>query len=99
MDDFHVRAIAFYYVPLGIAIGFLAIGFIKMFSATEDLFSKLKSKNTRLLIGALALGVVGIFSKDVLGNGYEYVQEILDGNTPLIVLAVTILLKPLATLQ
>lgn len=97
IEAFSVRDLAVFYLPLGIATGLLAVAFMKMFSATEDLFSKLKDRKTRLFIGAAALGSAALLSPEVLGNGYEHVQEILTGNTPLLALAVIVVLKPVAT--
>ncbi len=97
IEAFSVRDLALFFVPLGIVTGFFAVGFMKMFSVTEDLFSKIKDRKIRLFSGAIALGAVALVSPDILGNGYEYVQEILTGNPPLVALAVIVLLKPVAT--
>ncbi len=97
MEAFSVHDLAFFYLPLGIATGLLAAGFMKMFSATEDLFSRIGDRKIRLLAGAAALGGVALLSPDILGNGYEHVREILTGNLSLVALAVIVLLKPVAT--
>lgn len=97
IEAFSARDLAFFYLPLGIATGLLAVGFMKMFSATEDIFSKIKDRKTRLLLGAAALGSMALLSPAVLGNGYDHVREILTGNPALPALAAIVVLKPVAT--
>ncbi|WP_462137884.1 chloride channel protein [Candidatus Mycalebacterium sp.] len=94
---FSLSDLAVFYLPLGIVTGLLAAGFIKMFSATENLFQKIGDVKIRLFTGAAILGCTALLLPEVLGNGYEHVQEILTGNTTLLVLAAILLLKPLAT--
>lgn len=85
-----------FYLPLGAVIGVAAAGFMKAFSAAEDLFSKLRDTKVRLLAGAAALGVLAMAAPEVLGNGYEHVRDILSGNIAPAALFAMALLKPLA---
>ncbi len=94
---FNLHELAIFYLPLGIVTGVLATGFIKMFSATENLFLKIGDRKLRLFSGAAILGGLAIASPDTLGNGYEHVQEILKRELALVPLALIFLLKPVAT--
>ncbi len=96
-EAFNMRDLMIFYLPLGVVIGFNAAGFMKIFSVTEDLFSKIGDRKIRLFIGAALLGGLSFASPDILGNGYEHVRDILKGNAPLLGLAAVALLKPVAT--
>ncbi len=68
------------YVLLGICAGLIAIVFIKVFYATRDGFSRLPVPlHLKPLLGALMMGSCAIALPQVMGNGYEHIQEALDG--------------------
>ena len=96
-DTLNMRDFALFYLPLGAIVGVAAAGFMKIFSATEDVFSKVGNTKVRLAMGAAALGALAMASPEVLGNGYKHVKEILDGGVAPAVLLTVALLKPLAT--
>ena len=59
------------YVVLGILAGFLAVGFIKLFYKTEDVFKAIKVPlYLKAAIGGMFVGVIGFFFADVFGVGY-----------------------------
>ena len=66
---------------LGIVSGIMAVILPNFFYGVRDLFRNLKIKNHyKPAIGALIVGIVGIFYPQTLGGGYEYVQQVLDGH-------------------
>ena len=68
-------------VVLGIVSGIMAVILPNAFYGVRDLFRKIKIKNHfKPALGALVVGIVGIFYPQVLGGGYEYIQKVLDGN-------------------
>jgi len=79
-------------VLLGIVSGLMAVVLPNFFYGVRDIFRKIKIKNHfKPALGALVVGIVGIFYPQTLGGGYEYIQKVLDGNLIgdiLIVLAV-----------
>lgn len=88
--------LALFYLPLGAVTGVAAAGFMKGFSAAEDLFSRVRNKRVRLLAGAACLGALAMAAPEVLGNGYEHVRGILTGGVAPAALFAVALLKPLA---
>jgi len=79
-------------IILGIVSGFMAVVLPNFFYGVRDLFRKIKIKNHfKPALGALVVGIVGIFYPQTLGGGYEYIQKVLDGNligSILIILAI-----------
>jgi len=80
-------------VILGIISGVIAVILPNFFYGVRDLFQKIKIKNHfKPALGALIVGLVGIYYPQSLGGGYEYIQKVLDGNligSILIILAIT----------
>jgi len=59
------------YMLLGIICGFAALGFVRFFYKTEDLFGLLKvSGYLKPALGAIVVGVIGMYYFDVFGVGY-----------------------------
>ncbi|NQT48273.1 MAG: chloride channel protein, partial [Chloroflexi bacterium] len=59
------------YMLLGIICGFAALGFVRFFYKTEDLFGLLKvSGYLKPALGAIVVGVIGMYYFDVFGTGY-----------------------------
>lgn len=69
-----------YYIVLGILAGLVSAFFIKGYVYSEKLFSKLKNRTTRLLVGGLALGMLIFLFPSLYGEGYDAINKGLAGN-------------------
>ncbi len=73
------------YVLVGIAAGLGAIFYIKVFYGISGFFSKLKkvSPYAKPAIGGISVGLIALFFPEVIGLGYGWTQQLLDGNISL----------------
>ncbi len=93
-----------FYLVLGLAAGFIAIGFIRSLYAVEDLFDRIRVHATvKAVAGGILVGSIGLFCLKVLGQyyvfgvGYAFLSEILSNAHPhLLVVLGLIVLKILA---
>lgn len=86
------------YMILGLIMGLIAVIHIYVFYKVRDAFSALKINiHVKPLIGALIIGILGIFFPQVMGDGYHYIKDVLAGNSILWIMAVLIFLKIFAT--
>ncbi len=78
--DFGIpRALPFYLV-LGVVCGLAAIALSKALYWVEDIFEKLPIDELWWpAIGALGLGIIGLFVPQVFGVGYDTIGDILNG--------------------
>jgi CIC family chloride channel protein len=86
------------YAILGIAGGFLSVAFTKLLLVMRKRFLLLP-KRTRWwhpAIGGLIVGLMGWFVPQVLGVGYSYVGDALNGSMALRLMALLVVLKLLA---
>jgi CIC family chloride channel protein len=73
------------YALLGIACGLLGRFFTTFFYSTKKLFASLAiSKYFRPMLGAAMTGLIAVFFPQVMGLGYGYLQELIDGKLELI---------------
>ena len=85
------------YVLLGAVIGVVAAGVSRSVYWIEDLFERLPVHWMWWpALGAVAIGVIGYFSPHTMGVGYDNIQGLLKGNSPLAVVATLCLLKYLS---
>jgi CIC family chloride channel protein len=87
------------YAALGIAGGILSLMFCKGLLATRTLFARLPPR-TRILqpaIGGLIIGGILVYAPAIMGVGYEYVDQALNGGLLLKTMAILCLLKLGAT--
>jgi CIC family chloride channel protein len=88
------------YAVLGILGGILSLAFSQGLLRLRAIFLRLP-KRTRLLqpaIGGLAIGIILIFFPQVLGVGYEYVNQTLNGGLLVKTMAVLCVAKLVATI-
>jgi len=86
------------YSMLGVVMGVIAVFHIKVFYTVRDRFAAVPlHPQVKPLIGALLVGAIGISFPQVMGNGYEYLAEVLDGHGLVTVMFLLIFLKILAT--
>jgi CIC family chloride channel protein len=87
------------YAILGVAGGLCSIAFVKLTLAMRGRFLQLPP-NTRWLqpaAGGLAVGVLALWSPQVLGVGYDYVGQVLNGEITIRFVVSLLFLKLFAT--
>jgi CIC family chloride channel protein len=83
------------YAVLGVAGGFLSVAFTKLLLGMRKRFLLLP-RSTRWwhpVVGGLLVGVMGWFVPQVLGVGYSYVGQALDGTMALRLMVLLVVLK------
>ncbi len=88
------------YAVLGVAGGVISVGFSKGLLWLRSLFLRMpaRSKVIQPAMGGLVIGVVLIFVPQVMGVGYQYVNQALNGNMLLRTLAILCAVKFAATI-
>lgn len=79
-ESFKLESLPFY-IFLGVGSAFASIYFTKIYFSINSLFDKLKSKFHKLIIGALAIGVLLFFIPPLYGEGFSFINYLLAGNT------------------
>ncbi len=83
---------------LGVIIGLASVFFIKLYYFIEEKFDNLDIPfYTKLILGGLFTGIIGIAFPQVLGNGYPFVEKALKGYYPFILMGAFGFAKMLAT--
>ncbi len=86
-----------FYIGLGLVIAPCAIAFVRMLYKFEDVFEDLKTHELfKPIIGALFLGVIGLFFPQVFGVGYENIEGAVNATMLLHFVLLLIPLKMLA---
>jgi CIC family chloride channel protein len=87
-----------FYVILGVLAALVAQAFISLLYRSEDFFDSLKfPEYIKPVLGGLAVGAIGLYSLNLLGVGYEGINQALSGNLTLWVLLAFLALKVIAT--
>jgi chloride channel protein, CIC family len=68
------------YIVLGIITGMVSAYFIKTYVRIDKLFSAIKSKRSRLIIGGTLLGILIYTFPSLYGEGYEAINSGLTGD-------------------
>ena len=82
---------------IGFVAGIAGWLLIKLIARSKALFGCVRSLPLRLGAGGLAVGFLALISTDILGNGYEVIVKIIDGQYLLMGLLGLLVLKTLAT--
>lgn len=88
------------YAVLGLAAGVVAVAYKKMLYATEDVFIGLKRfipEAAQPMIGAVLVGLIGIWVPNVFGVGYDTIDGIHTADFSATFLLVIVVAKMLAT--
>ena len=86
-----------WYIVLGVAAGLVATVLPLVFYGARDFFRALPIPAwLRPAVGALLTGVIALVFPKVIGGGYGWMQEAIDGNLALSVLAVLVIAKMVA---
>ncbi|HLO58709.1 MAG TPA: chloride channel protein [Bacteroidales bacterium] len=68
------------YIVLGLFAGIVSLYFTRMTFSIEKLFAKIGSRTTRWIIGGLVLGLLILFLPLLYGEGYDILNDFLEGN-------------------
>jgi len=86
------------YSVMALFIGLAAVLFIKIFYLVRDKYQALQiHPQIKPLTGALCIGIIGIFFPQVMGDGYDYMNVVLNGGGIALAMFVLLFLKILAT--
>ena len=87
------------YAVLGVAGGLVSVGFVKLLLWQRKYFLKLPKFTQwwQPAVGGLTVGILGWFFPEVLGVGYNFVGQALNGEMVIRTMALLVLLKVVAT--
>lgn len=86
------------YLLFGIFVGLAAVLYIKAFFKIKDKFDGLNiNPHLKPALGALVVGVIGIFYPQVFGDGYEIIEQALEGKMIFLIMFALIFIKIIAT--
>ena len=69
------------YILLGVGTGVASIYFSKIYFGITSFFNRFKSRRQRFVIGGLAIGVMLFFIPPLYGEGFEFINNLMIGNT------------------
>ena len=86
-----------WYIPLGLVCGMFAVILPIMLYRTRSMFRRMPVPNVfKPAVGGFLLGLIAVFSPQILGGGYDWIQKAVDGNLSGSVLLLLIFMKILA---
>lgn len=86
------------YALMAVIVGVLAVLHIRFFYFVRDQFKKLPiHAQVKPIIGAVVIGLIGIWFPQVMGDGYEYIEAALAGHAVVWVMLALVFLKSIAT--
>jgi CIC family chloride channel protein len=86
------------YVFMGILVGLVAVIHIRFFYTVRDFFAEIAiHPQVKPIVGAFLIGVIAIAFPQIMGDGYEYIEEVLSGHGVLYVMVLLIFVKIAAT--
>jgi chloride channel protein, CIC family len=88
-----------FYAILGVVGGLGSVAFVKLLLKIRKIFMGLPKATewAQPAVGGLAVGLMGWFAPQVLGVGYDFVDQVLGGDFPVKVVALLAILKIIAT--
>jgi CIC family chloride channel protein len=86
------------YGIMGILVGLVAVFHIRFFYNIRDFFEALHMHpQLKPILGALAVGIIAIGFPQILGDGYEYIAQVLAGKGAILLMLLLIFVKIIAT--
>ena len=86
------------YLLFGLFVGLAAVLYIRAFFKIKDKFDGLNmNPHLKPALGALIIGIIGIFYPEVFGDGYEVIELALEGKMIFLVMFALIFIKIVAT--
>lgn len=87
-----------FFVPLGIIAALIGELFIWFFFSADKVFRRMPINNlSKPFLGGLIVGILGIWFPQIMGVGFEPIEDMLWGRINFIILPVLLLLKIIAT--
>lgn len=78
-EGFEIRDTV-YYILLGMGTAVASVYFTKMYFRIMDFFKRFRSPKYKLLAGGLAIGVMLYFIPPLYGEGFGFINSLLDGD-------------------
>ena len=69
-----------FFIILGIGTGIASIYFSKIYFAVYKFFERFKTNGQKLIVGGLTIGVMLYFIPPLYGEGFGFINDLLDGN-------------------
>lgn len=86
------------YILLGIIVGVIAVFYIRIFYRVRDWFAKLTlNPQIKPIFGALLVGSLAILYPQIMGDGYTYIEKVLNGDGVITTMLVLVIMKIIAT--
>lgn len=86
------------YILFGVFIGVVAVVYIRTFYKVKDTFEKHRMHpKVKPVIGAFLVGTIAIFFPQIMGDGYEFIQQALEGKIIFVIMFAVVFLKIIAT--
>lgn len=86
------------YILFGLFVGLAAVLYIRAFFKIKDKFDGLNmNPHLKPALGALIVGIIGIFYPEIFGDGYEVIELALEGKMIFLVMFALIFIKIIAT--
>jgi CIC family chloride channel protein len=87
-----------FYIVFGVLIGILAVFYIRVFHRIREEFEVFRlHPQLKPVLGAFIVGVFGIFLPQIMGNGYEFIEEALAGQIIFPIIILLVFFKVVAT--
>lgn len=75
-----VRGAFWYYIVLGIIVGFYSVFYSRLNSFLFNRFSRIRNVYTKAWTGGICLGILIVLLPALYGEGYITIQQLLDGD-------------------
>ena len=86
------------YSLMAVIVGLIAVFHIKIFYWVRDLYEKLPiHPQLKPITGALLIGCIAIFYPQIMGDGYTFLETVLNGEGAVLLLLALVFLKIIAT--
>ena len=69
-----------FFIILGIGTGIASIYFSKIYFSVFKFFERFKTSGQKLIVGGLAIGIMLYFIPPLYGEGFGFINDLLDGN-------------------
>jgi len=80
VSDKFVLSDTLFFIILGIGTGVASIYFSKIYFSVFKFFERFKTNGQKLIVGGLAIGVMLYFIPPLYGEGFGFINDLLDGN-------------------
>lgn len=86
------------YILMGVLVGIVAVVHIRVFYLVRDKFANMPLNiYVKPILGAFLVGTMGIGFPMVMGDGYDYIADVLNGNGVIWIMLLLVFVKILST--